>query len=162
MALVTRWRNRSRWLISAAQVDVAILEPHFLADVLVELERQRLGTVEHRQRPRQQLDLARGQVHVGGALRPQTDKTSHLDHEFTAQALGFAKQHLVIRVEDDLQQAFAIAQVDEDHSAMVTAAMDPAGDGNFLAGQLLADLAAIMAAHGGVLAISRWKNGCAV
>ena len=79
----------------------------------------------------------------------------HLDHELAAQALGLGEQRLVVRIEHHLQQAFAIAQVDEDHPAMVAAAMHPAGDGDFLADQLLADLAAIVAAHWAILAISR-------
>src|SRR5690606_20267862 len=39
------------------------------------------------------------------------------------------------------------AQVDEDHPAVVAPPVYPAGNGDFLAGQGLVDLAAIMAAH---------------
>ena len=52
-----------------------------------------------------------------------------------------------VGVEHDLQQSLAITQVDEDHPAVVAAAMRPAGHGDHLTGQGLVDLTAIMGAH---------------
>ena len=49
-----------------------------------------------------------------------------------------------LRVEHHLQQALAVAQVDEDHPAVIAAAMHPAGDRDLLAEQLLVDLSAVM------------------
>jgi hypothetical protein len=47
-------------------------------------------------------------------------------------------------VEHDLQQTFAIAQVDENDAPMVATTVDPAGDRDRLAEQLLIDLSAVM------------------
>ena len=78
---------------------------------------------------------------------PRAHQAAHLDHEFAAQALGLAEQGLVVRIEHDLQQALAVAQVHEDHAAMIAAPVHPAGNGDFLAGQLLVDLAAVVSTH---------------
>ena len=64
-----------------------------------------------------------------------------------AHPLGLREDLGSVRVEHDLQQSLAVAQVDEDDAAMVTAAMGPSGDGNHLANQGLADVSAIMSAH---------------
>ena len=55
-----------------AQVQVAVLQPGLLADlgVLVDLERQRGGRVEHLQLVGDHLDLAGGDVRVDLALQP--------------------------------------------------------------------------------------------
>ncbi len=70
------------------------------------------------------------------------------DTELAAQALGVAEDVLRVRVEHDLQQAFAIAQVDEDHAAMIAPAMDPASDADVLADEGFVDLTAVMGTHG--------------
>ena len=51
-------------------------------------------------------------------------------------------------IEHDLQQALAVAQVDENHAAMIAAAMHPAGNRDLLTDQLFVDLAAIVRTHG--------------
>ena len=134
--------------VLAAQIDVAVLESDLFAHVLVELERQRLGAVERRQLARQQLDFARGQVRIGRAGRPFAHQSAHLDHEFIAQLFGLGELGLVVGVEHDLQQALAVAQIHENDAAMVAAAMDPAGNRNFLTDQLFVDLAAVVRTHG--------------
>src|SRR6476469_5368549 len=48
---------------------------------------------------------------------------------------------LVLRVEDQLQQAAAVAQVDEDQAAVVAAAVNPAGNSQLLADVVLAHIA---------------------
>ncbi len=60
---------------------------------------------------------------------------------------AMAKTSAAFRIEDDLHQAFAIAQVDEDHAAVVAPPVDPAGDADRLACQLLVDLSAVMGTH---------------
>ena len=52
-----------------------------------------------------------------------------------------------VRIEHDLQQALAVAQIDENDAAVIAAAMGPAGDGDDLADQRFADLTAIVGAH---------------
>ena len=52
-----------------------------------------------------------------------------------------------VGVADDLHQAFAVAQVDEDHAAMVAAAVRPAHQRHGLAEQRFADQAAVGCSH---------------
>ena len=59
-----------------------------------------------------------------------------------------ANTSLRVRIEHDLQQPFAVAQVDEDHPAVIAPAMHPAGDADLLADEGLVDLTAIVGAHG--------------
>ena len=132
----------------ATQVDVAVLEARLLAHFLVELERQRLGAVQHLDGSGKQLDLARREVRVDRALGAQAHRALHADHPFAAHALGLGKDVGRVRVKDDLQQAAAVAQVDEDHATVVTAAVDPAGDGDGGTDEAFTDLAAIVGAHG--------------
>jgi hypothetical protein len=61
---------------------------------------------------------------------------------------GLGEDRGLLRIEHHLQQSAAVAQVDEDHAAVVAPPIDPAGDGDFRADQCLADLATVMGAHG--------------
>jgi hypothetical protein len=55
----------------------------------------------------------------------------------------------LVGVDGDLHGAAAVAQVDEDDSAMVAAPVHPAAQLNVLAGVVGAQIAAPVAAHGG-------------
>ena len=131
----------------AAQVEIAVLQPHFLADFLVELERQRLGAVQHLDAVGEKLDLAGLQLGIGGTGRSRSDRAAHGQHVLAAGTLGFLEDIGAIRVEDDLQQAVSVAQVNENDAAMVAAAVDPAGDGHGLADQRFVDLTTVMRTH---------------
>ena len=54
---------------------------------------------------------------------------------------------LRVRVEHALQQPFAIAQVDEDHAAVIAPAVGPSAQRDFLAGVRGAQVAAVVGAH---------------
>ncbi len=54
------------------------------------------------------------------------------EDELIAHALGHGEHRGLVGVEDDLQQALAIAQVDENDAAVIAAAVRPAGDGDDL------------------------------
>ncbi len=118
----------------AAQVEVAIFQAHVLAHLVVELERQRLGAVQRRELARQDLDLARGEVGVGGAGGTRAHQAAHAHDVFAAQALGFGEELGIVRIEHDLDQTLAVAQVDEDHPAVIAATIHPPGNGDFAAG----------------------------
>jgi hypothetical protein len=77
-------------------------------------------------------------------FRPRPHASRHTHHEFISQPLGLAEHRGSGRVEYDLQQSFAIAQVDEDHPAMIASPMHPAGDRDLLADEPLVDLSAVM------------------
>ncbi len=133
----------------ATQVEIAILEAHLFAHVVIELERQRLGLVQHLELARQQLHLAGAQVGVGRGARARTHQALHADHELAAQPLGFLEHGRRIGIEHHLQQTLAIAQVDENHAPVVAPPMHPAGNRNLLSGEAFVDKSAVMGTHGG-------------
>src|SRR4030095_15050621 len=68
----------------AAQIDVPVLEPDLLLDVLVELDRQRLAAVQYLDLAGEQLDRPRRQVRVGRAGWPWPDRPSDAPDPFAA------------------------------------------------------------------------------
>ncbi len=134
--------------LRAAQVQHAVRQARgFRQVVVIELERRRDGGVEHRQLMAQHLDLAAGQVRVGRAFRTRTHDALDLQAELVAHAFGHLEHLRTVRIAHHLHQTLAIAQVDEDHAAMVTPAMRPARQGDALAQQLFGDLTAILSTH---------------
>ena len=131
----------------AAQIDVAEPQAHFLAHVLIELKRQGLRAVQDLERLAQELDLPGLEVGVHGAGRAQAHRAGHFQHELVAHPLGLCEHLRGVRVEYDLQQPLAVAQIDENDAAVVAAAVGPAGHGDDLADRGFADLTAIVSAH---------------
>ena len=117
----------------ATQVEVAVLETHFLAGQLVlglvferggHLERQGVGLGEHLDGFGHDFDLAGGEMLVLIAFRTQAHLTGDLDHE-----LGAQRTCLLLVVDDDLHKAGGIAQINEGDSTVVAATVDPTGTG---------------------------------
>ena len=132
-----------------AQIEIAIAQPHFLGGILVvQLERQRLGSVENLQLAGQHLHRPGSQVGILGTFGPPPHPSNYPQHVFVAHPLGVGEGIRCIGVDHDLYQTLAVAQVDEDHAAMIAAAMRPTAEGDILIQQGLGDLAAIVAAHG--------------
>ena len=116
----------------AAQIQVAVLQPRFLAGGLVELERQRRALPQHRQRRRVDLDVAGGDFRVGVALGPDLDDAVDGDAELGAQPVRL-RQHVGL-AEHHLRHPGGVAQVDEDDAAVVAATRHPAGQRHLLTG----------------------------
>ena len=104
------------------------------------------------------LDLARGHVGVLGAGGTAAHLAGDLQHEFVAHGLGELEHLGPVGIADDLGDAFAVAQVDEDHAAMVAAAMVPAAEGDDLVDMAGIELAAVMGTHGGSVDESRRRR----
>ena len=136
----------------ATQVEIAVLEPQLFVRRL-----RRDGTAASRRgsgsparapaaRPgptaRLALAVPAGRARTRPLMRMQNSPRSRS---------ASANTSLRVRIEHDLQQPFAVAQVDEDHPAVVAPAMHPAGHADFLADEGLVDLAAIMGTH--------WEKG---
>ena len=74
--------------------------------------------------------------------RPVTRSTNSL-----RTRVGGGEGLLAIGIADHLHQALAVAQVDEDHAAMVAAAVGPAVEGHGLAEETGVGAAAVFGAH---------------
>ena len=112
----------------APQIEEAVPEPRVLGIGLV---------AEHRQRQiarrAQNFDLAHVNLdeagrHLGvfGAGRALAHLAVDADHEFRAQLLGLAEGRR-IRIDHALGEAVMVAQIDEQHAAVVADAVAPAG-----------------------------------
>jgi ribosomal protein S18 acetylase RimI-like enzyme len=68
--------------------------------------------------------------------------------ELVAHRFGVLEDIGAVRVAHHLDQAFAVAQVDEDHAAVVAATVHPAAQADGLAEQCLGSEAAVLGSHG--------------
>jgi hypothetical protein len=132
----------------AAQVEIAVgqAQPLVGLDVVADREGGRVGGRQDRRRARLDLDRPGRQVRVDGALRARGDRPGHLQHVLAAHLRGDGvRRGGARRVEDDLGQPVAVAQVHEDQPAVVAPPADPA-----LERDLAADVGGTQAATGGV------------
>ena len=113
--------------LRAAQIEHPVSQPGGLGQVfVVELERRRHRGIEDLELLGQHLDRAAFQLRIDGAFRAPAHLADHLHAEFVADPVGGLEHLDPVRVAHHLGQALAIAQIDEDHPAMIAAAMNPA------------------------------------
>ena len=132
------------------QVEVAILQPQFFVRQVLTVcaRRHRRGDalVEQLEIGDAKLDLAGGVLRVRHAGRPLGDVAGHLDHVLGPQRLALFddRRRRVGRIEHDLRDAVAVAEVDEQAAAVVAIAVDPATQRDGLADVIDAKFAAGM------------------
>ena len=136
--------------LGPAEVQVAVAEAEvFVGErplllVRRDRERQRLGRVEDVQVAHAHFDFARRQLRVDGLLGAVVHNAFHRDDVLTAQPLGlFVGGLVVLGREDDLREAVAVAEVDEDEATEVAPRIDPP-----LQDDLLADVGRLQFAAG--------------
>ena len=135
-----------------ADVEVAVLEAQHLVDLValarLDLERRRAGARQQSDVGDAHLDLAGRQagVHRLGVARHHG--AGRPDDVLGAQPLGqTVRLGGAARVEDELHETGAVAQVDEDEVAVVAPARHPAGDAYLAAHVGDAQLAGQRVAH---------------
>ncbi len=116
----------------AAQIEVAVLQPGFLAGLLVELERQWGALPQHGQRRRVDFDVTRGDFGVRIALGADLDDAVDGDAVLRAQPVRLGEH--VRLAEHHLRHAGRVAKVDEDDTAVVATTRYPAGQRHLLTG----------------------------
>ena len=133
-----------------AEVQVAVLQAEvvvFLAFFVrvVNGERRGEGGVQDFELVSLDFDFTRGELFVGVAFFAGVDLTSHVNNVFVTELFG-SLQHVgvVVGVENDLGLAILVAEVNENHTTMVAAAIHPTGECYGLANIFLAKLAAVM------------------
>ena len=113
----------------AAQIDVAVLEAHVFRHVhrLFDQKGRGLGPVEDQQRVGKDLDLAGGQARIGHPFQARCHHAAHRDDVLVAQDMGLLMhRRVVLRVEDHLGHPLPVAQIDEDHPAVIAPPVHPA------------------------------------
>ena len=131
----------------ASEVEIAIRQAQLFIRVLIVMERRRFGPVQDRQLMCQHFDLTRRHVRVDRAFRALPYYTFDREDELAANTLRLGKNLGPVRVEYHLQQAFPVAQIDEDHTTVIAPAMHPATHRDLLTDQRFVNLSAIMASH---------------
>ena len=113
--------------VLAAQIEEAVFEPDVLRIFLLAEHRHRqfAGRPQHLDLADIDLDRAGRQIGILGAAGPPAHLAVDAHHPFRAQRLGDFEGRAV-GVGDDLGEAVMIAQIDEQHAAMVADAMAPA------------------------------------
>ena len=142
----------ARLHLGPAQIHIAIAQTHLFAHggVLIKLKRRRSGAVEDVDFLAQHLDFTGGHGRVERGLTARPNAATHLQHVFAAHAIGGLKMLWRIRIEHHLHDALAIAQIEEDHAAVIPAAIHPPAEGHCLVDVRGSQEPAVMAAHGGV------------
>ena len=132
--------------LGAAEVQVAILEASLFVDcdgVVGDREGRGLRVIEEEEGVGDELDVAGGHVGVGEAFAAVAEDSGDGDDVLGTSGFGFSVGNgRDFLVEHDLGDAGAVAEVEEDEVAVVAAAIDPAHEGDGLAGVRAAEFAA--------------------
>jgi hypothetical protein len=110
----------------AAEVQVPVLQTDVLRHrrIVGDGKRRRLRVVEETDLRRGDLDLTGRNLRVDRVGGPRLDPAEHRHHELRAQALRLRHERIVV-ADDDLRDAVAIAQVEEQQRAEIADAVDP-------------------------------------
>ena len=118
------------------QIEEAVLEARLLARVLRALHREghRLGTRQDPALPDLHLDLAGRHLRVDLVRVAPYDLALDLDDVLETRGVqGLGRLQRALRVDDRLDDAAPVADVEEDHAAVIAAAVDPPLDLRLLA-----------------------------
>ncbi len=113
----------------AADVKVAVFQTQVLCDIhsILDWKRRSLSLAEDRQFIRQDINIAGGESRILCAGWSSLHEADDIDDVLAAQVLCLLVDWLVaLRLEDYLCFPVAVAQVDEDDAAKVSASINPA------------------------------------
>ena len=133
--------------LRAAQIEIAVAQTRLFGRIgfVFDLKRRRLGVVENVQFGGDELDLTTSEL--GIRLLALDDFAFDSDDVFTANVLGFGvRLGLRLFVKDYLDDAGAVADVEEEEIAEVAATRDPAHDDGVAVGVRGAECAAVVCA----------------
>ncbi|MNG99087.1 hypothetical protein D3C79_582480 [compost metagenome] len=131
----------------ATQIQIAIFQTRFFAIGLVRVQRQRFGAVDDLKLMSKHLNFASRHILVGLAFRARTHGTDDLDAELVTQFEGFVEGRFLIRIEEHLDDAFAVTHINKDQATQIAAAVDPTTQSDFLADVGQIQLPAIFSTH---------------
>ncbi len=133
----------------APQIDEAVFEADILGIFLLARDRQRqfVGAALHDGGAGEDLDLAGRQIGIDRPFAARLDLAVDRHDAFELQPVE-QLQRVAILIGDDLGDAVMIAQIDEQHAAMIALLVDPARKADGLADILLAERGAIVGTIG--------------
>ena len=154
----------------AAEVEVPVLQALLFAGVdrVDHLERRGLALVEDRELDDVDLDLPSGKLRVLVAAAA-LDDAAHADDPLAPQrsreVVRGARAVAVtaeIRIEDELRDALAVAEIDEDAAAVIAVARDPTEEHRLLAFVCGSELAAVVGSLQLVDESGHWVAQCSI
>src|SRR5262249_26466652 len=120
-----------------AQIEVAIFEAQILSGLLALLDhnwRRRRGVKDLALGDRD-LDLAGGQFGIDGPLGAANHLALDGEEELRADGTcDLMRCRVVRRIEDELDDSLAVAEIDEDETAVVASRVDPSEEGDLATG----------------------------
>ena len=100
----------------------------------VNRERQVVRPIQNLQFARDDFDIASGEIRIFRAGQPRGDVTGYLNYVFATQRMRLLRKlRIFLRPKHDLRQAFAIAEINENYSAVIACDIDPTGQRNLAA-----------------------------
>ena len=112
-----------------AKIKVPVLQAKVFGscDLVFNGKRCRFGVVENPQFVCDDLDLTCFKIWILETFVAHADLSADCNHKFRSQRFGLAVQFSVVfGVEDDLSDAFAVAQIDKNELPVIAPAIDPA------------------------------------
>lgn len=91
--------------------------------------------------------FAGGHIFIDLAVRTRTHGADDLDAELIAQVVGLVERHFLVRIEEHLHDAFAVAHINKDQAAEIATTIDPTTQSDFLAHVGQIQLPAIFSTH---------------
>ena len=101
--------------------------------LIIQLEWWRYRSVQYFQFMAQHFDFAGLQIVVNGAVRAIAYDTCDAQTEFVTYGLSDFEHLCTIWIANDLYQTFAVTQIDENHTTVIAATMNPATQADGLA-----------------------------
>ena len=133
--------------LRTTQIQIAVFQTRFFSVDVVGVQRQRFSTVDDRQIGRQHFNGTRRHVGVNVFLVTRTHGAGDLNAELITQLRGQLQRICAIRIEEHLNDTFAVAHIDEDKATKITTTIDPTTQGDLLSDVGLTQLPAIFCTH---------------
>jgi hypothetical protein len=106
----------------------------FILRLGVDRERQIVRPIQNLQLARNELDIACDEIRIFSAGRPRGDSTRDLDYILATQSVrDFCELGVFLGPKNNLDQAFAIAKINENNTAVIARDIYPPGKRDFLA-----------------------------
>ena len=136
----------------AAQIEIPVRHAEVFGDLrgglIVQRERRRFALVQNPDEVGTDFNVARRELRVGHVRRAGLDHAFDLDDVLAVRALREVPRLLrIARVENHLRHAVAVAQVDENHAAVVAYGLHPAAEADLRPDVFLPQLSASLCPH---------------
>lgn len=133
---------------AAAKIKHAVRQARRLGEVFViEVERRRDRRIEDFKFMAENFNAAGNERFVLRAFRTGAHDANDLETEFVAAFVGRSEDFGTVRVANDLNNAFTVAKVNEDHAAVVATTMSPAEKSHGLTDEGFINQARVYGSH---------------